>query len=58
MLLPANGLYVHIAAEYHERRRGPRDRRLAVGPDVRVDLASRDYFAGRDPVLERALSGL
>jgi Peptidase family S41 len=58
VLLPANGLYVHVAAEYHERRRGSRDRRLAVGPDVRVDLASRDYFAGRDPVLERALRGL
>jgi hypothetical protein len=58
VLLPSNGLYVHVAAEYHERRRGPRDRRLAVGPDVRIDLASRDYFAGRDPVLERALRGL
>jgi Peptidase family S41 len=58
VLLPTSGLNVHVAAEYHERRRGARDRRLAVGPDIRVDLASAGYFAGRDPVLERALRGL
>ena len=39
-------------------RRRPEDRRLAVEPDVRVDLTSAEYFAGRDPVLERALKGL
>jgi hypothetical protein len=58
VLLPSLGWYVHVAARYHERKRGPNDRRLAIAPDVRVDLASDQYFAGRDPVLERALSGL
>ncbi len=57
-LLPTSGLYVHVAAEYHERRRGPKDRRLAVEPDVRVEPTAADYLAGRDPVLERALRGL
>jgi C-terminal processing protease CtpA/Prc len=58
VLLPTVGLYVHIAAQYHERRRGPKDRRLAVEPDVAVALTSAAYFARRDPVLERALRGL
>ena len=56
--LPTAGWTVHIAARYHERKKGPRDRRLAVEPNVRVDLTSAQYFAGRDPVLERALRGL
>jgi hypothetical protein len=57
-LLPTLGWYVYIAARYHERKRGPNDHRLAVEPDVRVDLTSAQYFARRDPVLERALQGL
>jgi hypothetical protein len=52
------GWTVHIAARYHERKKGPRDRRLAVAPDLPVDLTSAQYFAARDPVLERALRGL
>ena len=56
--LPTTGWTVHIAARYHERKKGPSDKRLAVGPDVPVDLTSTVYFAGRDPVLERALRGL
>ena len=58
VLLPTTGWTVHIASRYHDRRRGPTDRRLAVEPDVPIDLTSADYFAGRDPVLERALTGL
>jgi peptidase S41-like protein len=58
VLLPTLGWYVHVAARYHERKRGPGDHRLAVGPDVPVDLSSQQYFAGIDPVLERALKGL
>jgi hypothetical protein len=58
VLLPTVGWTVHVAARYHERKRSPRDRRLAVGPDVRVDLSSKQFFAGTDPVLERALKGL
>jgi hypothetical protein len=58
VLLPTVGLTVHIAARYHERKKGKGDRRLAVEPDVPVDLGSKQYFAGTDPVLERALRGL
>jgi hypothetical protein len=57
-LLPTLGWNVYIAARYHERKNGPGDRRLAIEPDVRVDLTSAQYFAGRDPVLDRALKGL
>jgi hypothetical protein len=58
VLLPSLGWYVYVASRYHERKRGPNDHRLAVAPDVRVELTSAQYFAGRDPVLERALRGL
>lgn len=58
MLLSTVGWYVHIAARYHERKKGRNDRRLAIEPDVRVDLSSAQYFSGRDPVLDRALRGL
>ena len=58
LALPTAGWTVHIAARYHERKKGPGDRRLAVEPDVRVDLTSAQYFAGLDPVLARALKGL
>jgi hypothetical protein len=58
VLLPSLGWYVYVASRYHERTRGPNDHRLAVAPDVRVELMSAQYFAGRDPVLERSLSGL
>ncbi len=58
VLLPTSGLNVHIAAEYHSRQRGPKDRRLAVAPNVRIEPSSKDYFARRDPVLDRALRGL
>jgi hypothetical protein len=56
--LPTAGWTVHIAARYHERKKGPGDHRLAVEPDVGVDLTSAQYFAGLDPVLARALKGL
>jgi hypothetical protein len=58
VLLPSLGWYVYVASRYHERKRGPNDHRLAVAPDVHVELTSAQYFAGRDPVLERALTGL
>jgi Peptidase family S41 len=58
VLLPSLGWYVYVASRYHERKRGPNDHRLAVAPDVRIALTSAQYFAGQDPVLERALSGL
>jgi len=58
VLLPSLGWYVYVASRYHERKRGPNDHRLAVAPDVRVDVTSTQYFSGQDPVLERALRGL
>ena len=58
VLLPTLGWYVNIAARYHERKKAKNDRRLAVAPDIRIDLSSAQYFAGPDPVLERALRGL
>lgn len=57
-LLPTLGWTVRIANRYHERKNGRNDRRLAVEPDVRVDLSSAQYFGGVDPVLARALKGL
>lgn len=56
--MPTAGWTVHVAARYHERKNGPRDRRLAVEPAVRVELTSAQYFSGLDPVLSRALLGL
>ncbi len=58
VLLPTLGWNVYIAGRYHERKKGSSDRRLAVAPDLRIDLSSAQYFAGQDPVLERALRGL
>jgi Peptidase family S41 len=56
--LPTLGWTVHVAERYHERKKNKNDRRLAVEPDVRLDLTSAQYFAGLDPVLERVLRGL
>ena len=56
--LPTTGWTVYIATRYHERKKDPNDRRLAVEPDIRVDLSSKQYFAGTDPVLERVLRDL
>ena len=56
--LETAGWVVYVAARYHERKRSPTDRRLAVEPDIRVDITSEQHFGGRDPVLERVLRGL
>jgi C-terminal processing protease CtpA/Prc len=55
--LPTVGWNVRIATQYMERG-AVNDQRLGIDPDVRVDLTSTDFFAGRDPVLARALRGL
>jgi hypothetical protein len=52
--LPNIGLKYYIATVYVEVTT-PDDRRVTVEPDVRVELSSADWFAGRDPVLEAAL---
>jgi C-terminal processing protease CtpA/Prc len=51
--VPSLGLTVHVAVE--DVQAVPADRRLAVVPDVPVALTAADFFAGRDPVLARAL---
>ena len=58
VLLPTLGWNVRIAARYHERKQGANDSRLAVAPDIAIEVTSAQYFARRDPVLQRALKGL
>jgi C-terminal processing protease CtpA/Prc/outer membrane murein-binding lipoprotein Lpp len=52
--LPVTGWNVHAATVYWEGSE-PGDARLTLEPDLRVPLTAADFFAGRDPVLERAL---
>jgi len=51
--LPASKIVVLISARYHER--APGDPRLALTPDVAVEVSWADYAAGHDPVLAAAL---
>lgn len=51
--LPHSGLTVDYSILY---RKLLKDDSPALMPDVRVELSSRDYIAGRDPVLERILA--
>jgi C-terminal processing protease CtpA/Prc len=52
--LPATGWNTHVATIYWQKSR-PDDRRIALEPHVRVRYTAADFFAGRDPVLRRAL---
>ncbi|MGE5689342.1 MAG: hypothetical protein ACM33B_02180 [Pseudomonadota bacterium] len=51
--VPSLGVTVHVALQAVEVV--PGDRRLAVEPDLPVELTAAEFFAGRDPVLARAL---
>jgi C-terminal processing protease CtpA/Prc len=51
MQLPWSGAIASISNRYHENI--PGDTRGWIEPDIKVELSSRDYFANRDPVLER-----
>jgi hypothetical protein len=51
--LPQTGWAVRVATVYHEFGT-PRDRRLAIPADLRVEPTAADFLAGRDPVLEAA----
>ena len=53
--LPTSGIVVLISNRYHER--APGDDRLALPPDVPVEVTWDDYAGGRDPVLEAAFGG-
>jgi hypothetical protein len=55
--LPSTGVMAFVATEYVSRA-PESDRRLALAPDVPVAVTSKDFLAGRDPVLTRALRGL
>ncbi len=52
--LPESGWNVHVATVYWLKSRAG-DRRLAIAPDEPVPYTAADFFAGRDPVLARAL---
>ena len=51
--LPWSGAIASISNRFHENI--PGDKRGWIEPDVKIDLSSSDYFANRDPVLERVL---
>ena len=55
--LPYSGVSGTIASGLNQPVTA-RDDREAIVPDVPVELASADYFAGRDPVLDAARSAL
>jgi hypothetical protein len=50
--LPSLGVTAYVATSYQQFGD---ESALAVEPNLRVDLRSADYFAGRDPVLQAAL---
>ncbi len=51
--LPWSGAIASISNRFHENI--PGDKRGWIEPDIKIDLSSSDYFANRDPVLERVL---
>jgi C-terminal processing protease CtpA/Prc len=53
--LPYSGLVALVDSLFF-RSPVPGDTRLQVQPDIAVPFTSAEYFAGRDPVLERALA--
>jgi hypothetical protein len=65
LVMPNSGLTLHFADKVHSyglRKTRPRSPYLdtelfadRVTPEIRVRMTSRDYFAGRDPVLEAIL---
>jgi len=55
IMLERTGLTVHVATEYWEFG-PPGDTRRETPVDVRVEPTAADFFAGRDPVLARALA--
>lgn len=50
--LPASRIVVLVSGRYHER--APGDDRLAIEPDIPVEITWADFAARRDPVLEAA----
>lgn len=52
--LPWSGAIGSISDEYHETI--PGDTREWIEPDIKLTLSSVDYFANRDPLLEKVLA--
>lgn len=56
VVLPWSGGIGSISDEYHETI--PGDQREWIEPDIRYVLGSVDYFANRDPLLEKVLAAI
>lgn len=54
VVLPWSGAIGSISDEYHETI--PGDTREWIEPDIKLSLSSTDYFANRDPLLEKVLA--
>ncbi|HKW36130.1 MAG TPA: hypothetical protein VJN92_24215 [Candidatus Acidoferrum sp.] len=54
ILFPWSGAMGSISNRHHESM--PGDNRQWIEPQIKVGLSSRDYLAGRDPVLETVLT--
>lgn len=54
--LKHSGIVVLISKRYHEK--APGDDRLQIQPDVPVEASWADVVAGRDTVLDAALTAL
>jgi tetratricopeptide (TPR) repeat protein len=52
-VLPYSGLQMTISTRYHQT--DDQDQRTWIAPKIPVELASEDYFANRDPVLDAVL---
>ncbi|MDP9177410.1 MAG: hypothetical protein M3O61_07000 [Gemmatimonadota bacterium] len=55
VVLPWSGANASISNRYHENI--PGDKREWIEPDMKIELSSSQYFANRDPVLERVAPG-
>ena len=53
MQLPWSGAIASISNRYHENI--PGDTRGWIEPAIKIELSSKDYFANRDPILDRLL---
>jgi hypothetical protein len=52
--LPWSGAIGSISDRYHETI--PGDKREWIEPEIKLVLSSADYFANRDPLLEKVLA--
>lgn len=56
VVLPWSGAMGSISDRYHETI--PGDRREWIKPEIAYQLSSADYFANRDPLLEKVLNAI